>query len=112
MKVIGNYVLEKESLGRGQFGSVFKCHQKGNPEKQYACKVIMRKNLTSRIFSNLKNEINILSKIKSPHVIGLKDLQKTENNFYLVMEYCNGGDLENLKEIKGKFTEPEARVVL
>jgi serine/threonine protein kinase len=45
-------------------------------------------------------------------VIGLKDLQKTENNFYLVMEYCNGGDLENLKEIRGKFKENEARMIL
>ena len=28
------------------------------------------------------------------------------------MEYCNGGDLENLKEIRGKFTEVEARMIL
>ena len=28
------------------------------------------------------------------------------------MDYCNGGDLENLKEIKGRFSEPEARIIL
>jgi hypothetical protein len=28
------------------------------------------------------------------------------------MEYCNGGDLENLKDIKGRFKEPEARLIL
>ena len=72
----------------------------------------MRKSLTPRLFKNLKNEISILSKIDSPYVIGLKDLQKTENNFYLIMDYCNAGDLENLKEIKGRFTEPEARMIL
>lgn len=60
----------------------------------------------------MKNEINILTKIKSPHVIQLHDLQKTENNFYLIMELCNGGDLNNLKEIRGRFKEQEARVIL
>lgn len=28
------------------------------------------------------------------------------------MELCNGGDLENLKELRGKFKEQEARMIL
>lgn len=28
------------------------------------------------------------------------------------MEYCNGGDLERLKDIRGKFSEMEARIIL
>lgn len=28
------------------------------------------------------------------------------------MDFCNAGDLENLKEIKGRFSEPEARMIL
>jgi serine/threonine protein kinase len=85
---------------------------KADPTKIFACKVILRKSLSARLFNNLKNEIHILSKINSPYVIGLKDLQKTENNFYLIMEYSNGGDLENLKEIRGRFSEVEARMIL
>ncbi len=68
--------------------------------------------LSTRLFENLKNEINILAKINSPNVIKLVDIVRTENNFYLVMELCNGGDLEKLKEIRGKFSEIEARVIL
>lgn len=68
--------------------------------------------LSARLFENLKNEINILAKINSPNVIKLVDIVKTENNFYLVMELCNGGDLEKLKEIRGKFSEIEARIIL
>jgi serine/threonine protein kinase len=30
----------------------------------------------------------------------------------LITEYCNGGDLLNLKEIRGKFKEGEARIIL
>jgi serine/threonine-protein kinase ULK/ATG1 len=61
----------------------------------------------------LKNEINILSKINSPYIIRLLDIQRTENNFYLFMELCNGGDLEQLKEMRGgRFSELEARIIL
>jgi serine/threonine protein kinase len=28
------------------------------------------------------------------------------------MQYCNGGDLEHLREIRGRFTEQEARYFL
>jgi serine/threonine protein kinase len=28
------------------------------------------------------------------------------------MEFCNGGDLEKLKELRGKFKEIEARIIL
>jgi serine/threonine protein kinase len=76
-------------------------------------KVISKKSLSPRLFNNLKNEINILTKIVSPHVIRLHDIQRTENNFYLIMELCNGGDLEALKELRGgRFTELEARIIL
>lgn len=60
----------------------------------------------------MKNEITIMTKISSPNVIKLQDLQRTQNNFYLVMEYCNGGDMQNLRELKGRFKELEARIML
>ncbi len=60
----------------------------------------------------MKNEITIMTKINSPNVIKLQDLQRTSNNFYLVMEYCNGGDMQNLRELRGRFNEIEARIML
>ena len=30
MKAIGNYIVDKEVLGKGQFGIVYKCHAKKN----------------------------------------------------------------------------------
>ena len=112
MKAIGNYIVDKEVLGKGQFGIVYKCHAKANEKELYACKMIVRRGLTQRLLNNIKNETNILTKINSPYVIKLYDLQRTENNFYLIMEYCNGGDLENLKDIKGRFREAEAKIIL
>lgn len=61
---------------------------------------------------NLKREISILSRIRSPYVIGFYDIQKTMNNFYLFMQYCNGGDLDDLRQLRSRFSEQEARYFL
>lgn len=34
------------------------------------------------------------------------------NNFYLFMQYCNGGDLDDLRQLRGRFSEQEARYFL
>lgn len=49
MKAIGNYILEKELLGKGQFGTVYRCHGKQDPKLLFACKTISRKNLSIRL---------------------------------------------------------------
>ena len=113
MKKIANYHIESEPLGKGQFGEVHRCQAAKDASKHYAVKIVKKSSLTPRLFNNLKNEIDILSKIESPHVVRLVDIQRTENNFYLVMELCNAGDLECLKEIRGgRFSELEARIIL
>lgn len=77
-----------------------------------ACKIIKKANLNPLLQQNLKREISILSRIRSPYVIGFYDIQKTMNNFYLFMQYCNGGDLDDLRQLRGRFSEQEARYFL
>jgi serine/threonine-protein kinase ULK/ATG1 len=52
-------------------------------------------------------EINIMKKLNHPNVIKFIDAKKTDNNIYLIMEFCNGGSLEDLVKSKrgtiGKF---------
>ncbi|CDW75810.1 protein kinase domain containing protein [Stylonychia lemnae] len=112
MRKVQGYSIENDPIGKGQFGKVFRCFHKSKPQKKFAVKVIHKPQLTPRLFHNLKNEINILTKIQSPYVIQLYDLQRTENNYYLIMQLCNGGDLDNLKNLRGRFKEQEARIIL
>lgn len=42
------------------------------------------------------------------NIIRLYDIKKTSNNFYLITEYCNEGDLMALLKKKKTFTEDEA----
>ena len=62
---------------------------------------------------NLQQEISILQKLNfHQNVIMLHDIQETANNYYMFMQYCNGGDLAELLRIRGRFSEIEARCFL
>ena len=53
-----------------------------------------------------------MSEIDSPNVLKIKEATKTLNNYYLALEYCNGGDLKNyVKKRGGRLPEQEARLV-
>ena len=46
--------------------------------------------------------------MKHANVVGCLDVFITVNNCYIVMEYCNGGDLASFLGKKGRFREMEA----
>ena len=55
----------------------------------------------------LTNEIQLLSMINHTNIIKLIGLKKTQHNWYLVTEYCNGGSLsDNLKKYMASFHKP------
>ena len=41
----------------------------------------------------LENEIKVLRTCNNENIIKLYDIKKTANNFYLILEFCNEGDL-------------------
>lgn len=68
-----------------------------NPEKEVAIKRITKKSL-ARSQNLLKKEIKILQELTELHhenVVCLLDCKETTQYVYLVMEYCNGGDLHD-----------------
>lgn len=58
----------------------------------------------------IDKEIQILLDLNHPNIIKLHDFKKTSNNWYLVFEYCELGDLEHYmkKYYKGRFPEKDA----
>ena len=93
----------KGNLGSGNYGNVYKVLNKKD-NKYYALKEI------SDFDENTKNEINILSHINHPNIIKYyESFIQNENSFsqkeklYIVMEYCEKGDLRQLiKDYKDK----------
>jgi len=55
----------------------------------------------------------VLKACDNENIIKLYDIKKTSNNIYLILEYCNNGDLsDHLKENGGKSWENDAIAVL
>ena len=76
------------------------------PEKEVAIKRITKKNLV-RSQNLLKKEIKILQELTALHhenMVSLLDFKETSQFVYLVMEYCNGGDLTDYLNSSKLFT--------
>ena len=95
MQQVDNLLLER-SLGKGSFGEVFYTTIQGETIP-YATKVYDRELIekSEDLFNYMKTEITILKSLDHPNIVKLKEVKKTKKHFYLVMEYCNGGDLYN-----------------
>lgn len=54
---------------------------------------LVRELLKGKFTELLENEIKVLRTCNNENIIKLYDIKKTANNIYLIMEYCNEGDL-------------------
>ncbi|XP_067685830.1 serine/threonine-protein kinase unc-51-like isoform X2 [Haliotis asinina] len=108
MENLGEYEYNKKDLiGHGAFAVVFKGRSRKRPDKAVAIKSITKKNI-AKSQQLLSKEIKILKELSDLHhenVVGLMDCKETTNHVYLVMEYCNGGDLADYLQAKGTLSE-------
>lgn len=106
-KRIGSYEL-KAKLGKGTFGTVFL--GKHIPSKnKIAIKMINRQGLRQEQQNRLEQEILCQRSVESEYVVKLLDVQKTDNNFYLILEFCSGGDLGQFIQQNGPVDESVAQ---
>ncbi|XP_022647623.1 serine/threonine-protein kinase unc-51-like isoform X2 [Varroa destructor] len=85
------------------------------PEIAVAVKSITKKNVSKSSANLLGKEIKILkelSQLQHENVVALLDCKETPRFFYLVMEYCNGGDLADYLHTKGTLSENTIRLFL
>ena len=108
-KKVGNYLLVQK-IGQGQFGVVYKGVSIEDQKKIFAIKCILKKKLEansmlSRLF---QTEMSVMSKLHHPNIMHLFEFMETANNYYLVIQYCNNGDLETYLKKMGRLSEDEA----
>eukprot|EP01017_Pseudomicrothorax_dubius_P037124 TRINITY_DN539_c0_g4_i1.p1 TRINITY_DN539_c0_g4~~TRINITY_DN539_c0_g4_i1.p1 ORF type:complete len:490 (+),score=155.12 TRINITY_DN539_c0_g4_i1:49-1470(+) len=103
---------EDDTLGKGQFGYVYKGEDTQTKEK-VAIKVVPLHILENQYYGQLLiNEVEALKKLRSPSIVRFIDLKMTKNNIYLITEFCDSGDLCAYLEKKTKLTEDEVLDVL
>ena len=103
---IDQYSLNR-FLGKGTFGEVY-LTQKDGSMNYYATKRMEKKMVDDpRYKKYFKNEISILQRLIHPNIIRLEDLKATLNHYYIIMEYCNGGSLNQcLNRYKELYHRP------
>ncbi|XP_071371139.1 serine/threonine-protein kinase ULK1a [Centroberyx affinis] len=112
METVGKFEFNRKDLiGHGAFAVVFKGRHKEKRDYEVAVKCINKKNL-AKSQSLLGKEIKILKELKHENIVGLLDYQEMGGCVYLVMEYCNGGDLAEYLHSKGTLSEDTIRVFL
>ena len=91
-KKVGNYILS-EQIGIGTFSKVTKAIHILTGEK-IAVEILDKSKIKDSIdIERISREIEILKSISHPNIAQLYESNSTIHNFYLIMEYVEGGDL-------------------
>ena len=97
----------KEKLGEGSFGTVYKVIQRKTNYLRVV-KVIKKKYVDK---SEFLNEIELLKTVDHPNIIKLFDCYYDKTFYYLIEEYCSGGDLFDYIKKEHFFTEKKAAII-
>lgn len=95
-------------LGQGAFGEVYLVEKDG---KHYAMKQ-MKKRTYNGLLNFVLTEKEVQRKIRHWSIVKLRYAFQTFDRLFLVTDYCPGGDLRNLLNQKGRFSESDARLYL
>ncbi|KAF1643825.1 Serine/threonine-protein kinase Nek3, partial [Eudyptes chrysocome] len=89
-------------LGQGSFGRALLVHHRLSDQK-YAMKEI-RLPMSSSDVENSRKEAVLLAKMKHPNIVAYKESFEADGHLYIVMEYCDDGDLmQKIKHQRGKL---------
>ncbi|ONI23653.1 hypothetical protein PRUPE_2G200500 [Prunus persica] len=106
-RLIGDYILGPK-VGSGSFAVVWRSRHR-QLGIEVAVKEIDKKQLSPKVSDSLLKEISILSTINHPNIIRLFEAIQTQDKIYLVLEYCDGGDLAAYIHRHGKVSENVAK---
>jgi serine/threonine-protein kinase ULK/ATG1 len=103
-KVVGDYQLT-EKIGKGNFADVYL----GTNQKtgsRHAVKVISKETFSDpKLIAGLDAEIKIMKEFTHPNIVQLYKYFSSEKNYYLVLEFCAGGDLNKYIKKNGRLSE-------
>ena len=89
---LGHYTMGK-ALGKGTFGKVkLAVHTLTN--EKVAIKILEKSRIKDKKdIERISREIKILKKVRHPNVIQLYEIIETETELFLIMEFCQNGEL-------------------
>ncbi|XP_057875068.1 serine/threonine-protein kinase Nek3 isoform X2 [Melospiza georgiana] len=98
-----------EVLGEGSFGRALLVHHRINDQK-YVMKEI-RLPMSSSGVENSRKEAVLLAKMKHPNIVAFRESFEADGHLYIVMEYCDDGDLMQKIKHQGGNLFPEDMIL-
>ena len=106
-KIIDEYLI-KETIGKGTFSTV-KLGEHIKTKQKVAIKILNKEKIKAKEdLVRIKREIKILQMMDHPNIIKTYKIIENEKNYFIIMEYCQGGELFNYIVDKEKLDENEA----
>jgi len=96
-------------VGSGAFATVRKVYSKANGQMR-ALKIIkkQRGQDTARMYL----EVEILKKLIHPNIMQIFEFYEDKKNFYIITEFCDGGELFDKIVEKGQLSEADAANIM
>ena len=103
------YKQQKDALGSGGFGTVYKCRHRQSQQTR-AVKVVPKKKIKN--MDTFLQEIEILKRLDHPNVLKVYEYFIDDKNVYIVTEICRGGELfDKIVEVEF-FPEKDAAILM
>jgi serine/threonine protein kinase len=111
-QAIGNYIIQQK-IGEGAFGKVYAaCKNEEGVKEWFAVKVIKKSSVQLKELGMLLNsELSVGKQVQSKYLIKLIEYFQTDNNYVIVHEYCEYGNLETLlNRVEGNKLDEELSI--
>uniref|UniRef100_A0A453J632 Protein kinase domain-containing protein n=1 Tax=Aegilops tauschii subsp. strangulata TaxID=200361 RepID=A0A453J632_AEGTS len=89
-----------EMVGKGTFAEVFRAVHAPTGAR-VAVKEIDRRRVDDHVRRGILQEMSILGSLSHPNILRLINTIETGEKLFLVLEYCDGGDLEAYRQTHG-----------
>ncbi|KPA84514.1 putative protein kinase putativeserine/threonine-protein kinase Nek1 [Leptomonas pyrrhocoris] len=93
-------------LGKGSFGSAILIKRKADG-LLFVVKEVSLVKMSKKERDEARHECTVLQQLHHPNIVRYVEQFENKTNLYIVMEYCDGGDLAGkVKEARGPMKEP------
>jgi len=102
--IISDYYKVGKTLGEGAYGKVYQVQHRTTAMLR-AMKAIKKKSVLKEEQEKLFSEVSILKDLDHPHIVKLYELYQDDNYYYLITEFCTGGEFFDRIQAMHSFTE-------
>ncbi|GIL82767.1 hypothetical protein Vretimale_8326 [Volvox reticuliferus] len=108
-RCLGGMWCPQKLIGEGSYGAVYLANHLILPTR----KAVKRIELHDGNMDDIANEVGALQRLKGkPNIVQLWQWVEYEGALYIIMEFCQGGDLHDYLQLKGSLNEDCCRDIM